>query len=62
MFPRPAKLVRRSSLCYPAPMPSTAAASAREILTGLHSIMAKRTNAQAKLDKVVHLIGEAMES
>ncbi|CAA9541301.1 MAG: Phosphoenolpyruvate-protein phosphotransferase of PTS system [uncultured Sphingomonadaceae bacterium] len=43
-------------------MPSTAAASAREILTGLHSIMAKRTGAQAKLDKVVELIGEAMES
>ena len=43
-------------------MPSTAAASAREILTGLHSVMAKRTNAQAKLNKVVALIGEAMES
>ena len=43
-------------------MPSTAAASAREILTGLHSIMAKRTNAQAKLNKVVELIGEAMQS
>ncbi|HZF42497.1 MAG TPA: phosphoenolpyruvate--protein phosphotransferase [Sphingomonadaceae bacterium] len=43
-------------------MPSTAAASAREILTGLHSVMAKRTNAQAKLNKVVELIGEAMAS
>ena len=43
-------------------MPATAAASAREILTGLHTIMAKRTNAQAKLDKVVELIGEAMAS
>ncbi len=43
-------------------MPSTAATSAREILTGLHSVMAKRTNAQAKLDKVVNLIGESMES
>ena len=43
-------------------MPSTAAASAREILTGLNAIMAKRTNAQAKLNKVVELIGEAMGS
>ena len=43
-------------------MPSTAAASAREILTGLHTVMAKRTNAQAKLNKVVELIGEAMAS
>ncbi len=43
-------------------MPSTAATSAREILTGLHSVMAKRTNAQAKLNTVVDLIGEAMAS
>jgi phosphotransferase system, enzyme I, PtsP len=43
-------------------MPLTAAASAREILTGLHEIMAKRGSAQAKLDRVVDLIAEAMES
>jgi phosphotransferase system enzyme I (PtsP) len=43
-------------------MASTAAASAREILTGLHEIMAKRGSAQAKLDRVVDLIAEAMGS
>jgi phosphotransferase system enzyme I (PtsP) len=43
-------------------MASTAAASAREILTGLHEIMAKRGSAQAKLDRVVDLIAEAMSS
>src|SRR3954449_2011700 len=43
-------------------MATTAAASAREILTGLHEIMAKRGSAQAKLDKVVDVIAEAMGS
>ena len=43
-------------------MPVSAAASAREILTGLHEVMAKRGSAQAKLDKVVDLIAEAMKS
>jgi phosphotransferase system enzyme I (PtsP) len=43
-------------------MPSSAAASAREILTGLHEVMAKRGSAQAKLDRVVDLIAEAMKS
>jgi phosphotransferase system enzyme I (PtsP) len=43
-------------------MASTAAASAREILTGLHEIMAKRGSAQAKLDRVVDLIADAMGS
>src|SRR4051812_18195834 len=43
-------------------MASTAAASAREILTGLHDIMAKRGSAQSKLDRVVDLIAEAMRS
>ena len=43
-------------------MPLTAAASAREILTGLHDLMASRGSAQAKLDKVVDLIAEAMAS
>ena len=43
-------------------MPLTAVASSREILTGLHDIMARRGSAQAKLDRVVDLIAEAMES
>src|ERR687897_2547856 len=43
-------------------MPLTAAASSREILTGLHEVMAKRGSAQAKLDKVVDLIADAMAS
>jgi phosphotransferase system enzyme I (PtsP) len=43
-------------------MATTAAGSAREILTGLHDIMAKRGSAQAKLDRVVDLIAEAMRS
>jgi len=43
-------------------MPMTAAASAREILTGLHDVMARRGSAQAKLDRVVDLIANAMKS
>ena len=43
-------------------MPLSAAASAREILTGLHEVMAGRGSAQSKLDKVVDLIAETMES
>jgi phosphotransferase system enzyme I (PtsP) len=43
-------------------MPLTAATAAREILTGLHEVMAKRGSAQAKLDRVVDLIAEAMKS
>ena len=43
-------------------MATTAAASAREILTGLHEVMAKRGSAQGKLDRVVDLIAEAMGS
>ena len=43
-------------------MPLTAVASSREILTGLHDIMARRGSAQAKLDRVVDLIAEAMAS
>ncbi|MBA3897474.1 MAG: phosphoenolpyruvate--protein phosphotransferase [Sphingomonadaceae bacterium] len=42
-------------------MPS-AAASAREILTRLHEVMAARTGAQAKLNRVVGIIGEALAS
>ena len=40
----------------------TAAASAREILTRLHEVMAARTAAQAKLNQVVAIIGEALAS
>src|SRR3954468_181900 len=43
-------------------MPATAAASAREILTGLHQVMAARGSVQAKLDRVVDLIAGKMES
>ena len=43
-------------------MPLTAAAAAREILTGLHDVMAGRGSAQSKLDRVVDLIAEAMKS
>ena len=43
-------------------MPAQSAASAREILTGLHDVMASRLGAQAKLNKVVKIIAEAMES
>src|SRR5690349_673029 len=43
-------------------MPHSAATSAREILTGLHDVMAKRGSAQSKLDQVVDLIAEKMDS
>ena len=43
-------------------MPATAAASAREILVRLHDVMASRSPAQAKLNKVVRIIGEATTS
>ena len=43
-------------------MPATAAVSAREILTGLHDVMASKASAQAKLNKVVKIIAEAMAS
>src|SRR3989442_2435754 len=43
-------------------MATTAAASAREILTGLHEIMARRGSPQNKLDQVVDLIAAAMGS
>src|SRR5215208_3952681 len=43
-------------------MPLTAATSAREILTGLHDLMARRGSAQAKLDHVVDLIAAKMVS
>ena len=40
----------------------TAAASARSILTQLHDVMASRMHAQGKLDRVVEIIGEALDS
>ncbi|MCH4894231.1 MULTISPECIES: phosphoenolpyruvate--protein phosphotransferase [unclassified Sphingomonas] len=43
-------------------MPFSAAASAREILTRLHDVMAARTPAQSKLNAVVNIIGEALDS
>src|SRR6188472_844923 len=43
-------------------MPLSAATSAREILTGLHAIMAKRGSAQNKLDQVVDLVAAKMQS
>src|SRR3546814_594467 len=43
-------------------MPTASTSSAREILTGLHDVMASRSGAQAKLNKVVKIIAEAMAS
>ncbi len=43
-------------------MTLSAAASAREILTRLHDVMASRSAAQAKLNSVVNIIGEALHS
>jgi phosphotransferase system, enzyme I, PtsP len=40
----------------------TAAAAARSILTRLHEVMASRSNAQAKLNRVVEVIGEGLDS
>ena len=40
----------------------TAAASARQILTSLHEVMASRLHAQGKLDQVVDIIGECLSS
>ncbi len=41
---------------------SSATSAAREILTRLHDLMASRTAAQAKLNQVVGIIGEALDS
>ncbi len=43
-------------------MPTASATSAREILTGLHEVMASKANAQTKLNQVVKIIAEAMKS
>ena len=39
-----------------------AAASARQILTQLHEVMASRMHAQGKLDRVVEIVGESLDS
>ena len=46
----------------PVSHPTSAATAAREILTRLHDVMAARTGAQAKLNQVVQIIGEALHS
>ena len=43
-------------------MPSTPAAAARQILIRLQEVMASRTSAQGKLNKVVEVIGESLSS
>jgi len=40
----------------------TATSAAREILTRLHDVMASRSGAQAKLNRVVQIIGEALST
>ncbi|QUL36694.1 phosphoenolpyruvate--protein phosphotransferase [Erythrobacter sp. JK5] len=40
----------------------TATAAARQILTRLHEVMASRMYAQAKLDRVVEIVGECLSS
>src|SRR6187455_3324027 len=40
----------------------SAASAARTILTRLHELMASRANAQAKLNQVVEIIGESLDS
>ena len=42
--------------------PSSAVSAARTILTRLHDVMASRSNAQSKLNTVVDVIGEGMDS
>ncbi|WP_340313763.1 phosphoenolpyruvate--protein phosphotransferase [Rhizorhabdus argentea] len=42
--------------------PLTATSAAREILTRLHDVMASRSAAQAKLNRVVQIIGEALDT
>ena len=42
--------------------PSSAVSAARTILTRLHDVMASRSNAQAKLNTVVDVIGEGLDS
>jgi phosphotransferase system enzyme I (PtsP) len=42
--------------------PSSAVAASRTILTRLHEVMAARTNAQSKLNAIVEVIGEGLDS
>src|SRR5512139_1982472 len=44
------------------PSSVAAAAAARKILLRLHEVMAARTHAQGKLNKVVEIIGEELSS
>ena len=46
----------------PVDMSSGAVEAARNILTRLHEVMASRSNAQAKLNTVVEVIGECLDS
>ncbi len=41
---------------------TSAVAAARTILTRLHDVMASRSHAQAKLNTVVEVIGEGLDS
>ena len=41
---------------------TSAVSAARQILTRLHDVMASRSNAQAKLNTVVEIIGESLDS
>ena len=43
-------------------MPTPAVSAARTILTRLHDVMASRNHAQAKLNTVVEVIGESLNS
>ena len=43
-------------------MPLTAANASREIIVGLHDVMARRMSAQAKLNTVVDLIADKLAS
>lgn len=43
-------------------MPASAASAARTILTRLHDVMASRSHAQAKLNTVVEVIAESLDS
>ena len=42
--------------------PIAATSAARTILTRLHDVMASRSGAQAKLNQVVQIIGEALDT
>ncbi len=44
------------------PVSPTATASARKILSRLHEVMAARTHAQVKLNKVVEIVGQELSS